>query len=301
VAREAAGASGGIGDVHAAIARRVFRAIGPVSAPVRVMHDGIARTSYFGVRAGIALAGRLSEPACEGDVHPAVLAAVNALRGDELEPPLAIEMTKRLPSATRLAVFVHGLGETEHVWGYDLPGWTCARIRYNTGRPVAENGAELAELLASCDAEEIALIGHSMGGLVIHSALKHHRDRVTTTVTLGTPYLGAPLEQAVHAMAAGLDLFPETRPFASLLRRRSAGIRDLRRGTGDGLCDGVKHCFVSATVRQPFGHLVGDALVMRASACGGGVFHEGLDLGNTHHLALLNHPRIAERLERWLA
>jgi pimeloyl-ACP methyl ester carboxylesterase len=301
--QEAADASGGIGAVHAAIAGRVFKAI-PGSAPMRAWHDAVARTSYFGVSAGITLAGAVGAAFADGDVHPQVLAAVNALRGDVLEPPLAIEMTAELPSAERLVVFVHGLGETEHAWGrepYAAPGWTAAYIRYNTGRPVADNGATLARLLAVCDAREIALVGHSMGGLVIHSALRQGgADRVTTTVSLGTPHLGAPLAQAVHAAAAGLDLLPETRPFGNLLNGRSAGIRDLRRGTGDRLAPGIKHCFVAATVRHPFGRLVGDALVMPASASGR-PFHEGLDLGDTHHLALLNHPQVRERLVRWLA
>ena len=236
--QEAAGASGGIGAVHAAIAGRVFRTVGPGAMPVRAIHDAVTRTSYFGVSAGITLAGAVGSAFADGDVHPQVLAVVNAVRGDVLEPPLAIAMTAKLPPAERLVVFVHGLGETERAWGrepYAVPGWTPAYIRYNTGRPVAANGADLARLLATSDAREIALVGHSMGGLVIHSALRQGAGRVATTVSLGTPYLGAPLAQAVHAAAAGLDRLPETRPFGNLLNGRSAGIRDLRRGTGDGL------------------------------------------------------------------
>jgi hypothetical protein len=48
---------------------------------------------------------------------------------------------------------------------------------------------------------------------------------------------------------------------------------------------------------------VGDLLVLSPSASGRGrlPFHDGLDLGDTHHLALLNHPAVAERLRGWLA
>jgi hypothetical protein len=31
------------------------------------------------------------------------------------------------------------------------------------------------------------------------------------------------------------------------------------------------------------------------------VFHHGLELGGTHHLALLNHPNVHAHLLRWLA
>ena len=185
------------------------------------------------------------------------------------------------------------------------------------------------------EVRRIALIGHSMGGLVARSACHHGGDwtqHVTHTVSLGTPHLGAPLEQAVHALSAALHLAPETRPFARFLRRRSAGIRDLRRGslvdedwrdadpdalrakalTEVPLHVGATHYFVSATITQsakhPVGRLLGDALVLTPSASGRsrrrriGFDEElGLALGGTHHLALLNHPAVYERLRAWLA
>src|SRR5215208_7927529 len=127
------------------------------------------------------------------------------------------------------------------------------------------------------DAEQIALIGHSMGGLVARSACRHASENgadwvplVTHSVSLGTPHMGAPLEQAVHVLSAGLAALPETRPFANFLRRRSSGIRDLRQGSlvdedrrgkdPDALrgaacaeiplLEGTTHCFVSATVTR---------------------------------------------------
>ena len=328
---EVAGLPGGIHGVHSAISARVFRALGPNAAPVRVMHDTIARGSYFGVRAGLALAGWMAGEAYArrpGEANPHVVAGFNALRGDVLERegnPLALGMTARnrgevvpVPAAERLAVFIHGLGETEFAWGREpygdrLPGWTPLYLRYNTGRSVAENGASLAELLRDVDAREIALIGHSMGGLVARAACHHGGDwtsRVRVTISLGTPHLGAPLAKGVHQAATGLGAFPETRPFANLLNRRSAGIRDLRHGfllDEVPLFDGPTHCFVSATVTRsathPIGRLVGDTLVLATSASGRGhlTFHQSLELGGTHHLALLNHPEIHEKLLIWLA
>ena len=318
----------GIHGVHSAISGRVFRALGRSALPVRVMHDTIARGSYFGVRAGIAVAGRLAGEAYarrpgEANVH--VVAALNALQGDVLEGPLALGMTARdrgeiveIPAADRLAVFIHGLGETEFAWGRNpygdrLPGWTPVYLRYNTGRSVSDNGASLAALLEEADAREIALIGHSMGGLVARAACHHGGDwtsRVRVTVSLGTPHLGAPLAQAVHHAGTGLALFPETRPFARLLDRRSAGIRDLRHGfllDEVPLLEGPAHCFVAATVTRsgthPVGRLIGDTLVLASSASGRGrlTFRHGLELGGTHHLALLNHPEIHRHLLIWLS
>jgi pimeloyl-ACP methyl ester carboxylesterase len=304
----------------------------------------------------------------------AVLAVINGLRGDvleregsELHQPMAVRIAGRpvepatvadaFPQASgRLVVFVHGLFETEFSWhlgGGDTYGDRLARdagftpvdVRYNSGRHISQNGRSLADLLEEVvaawpvEVERIALVGHSMGGLVARSACCHAAERgdgwvrrVRHTVTLGSPHMGAPLEQAVHYASAALGAVPETRPFAGFLRRRSAGIRDLRQGSlvdedwrgrdPDALraaacrevplLEGSTHHFVAATVtssrEHPVGRLVGDWLVLHPSASGRSrsrriPFREedGLHVGNTHHLALLNHPVVYEQLSEWLA
>jgi pimeloyl-ACP methyl ester carboxylesterase len=280
----------------------------------------------------------------EREVSPAVLAVLNGLRGDVLEregSELAIPMTLSVEGAetARLAVFVHGLFESEHAWRYGggprygdrLRGWTPVYVRYNSGRHISQNGVLLAELLDGLEAERITLIGHSMGGLVARAACHHGgawTAKVRHTVSLGTPHAGAPLEQAVHTLSAALNLAPETRPLARLLRRRSAGIRDLRRGslvdedwsgqdpdalrakalTEVPLLERATHCFVAATVTRspshPVGRLLGDTLVLVPSASGGKAGYQrehGLELGGTHHLALLDHPAVYAQLRRWLS
>jgi hypothetical protein len=120
-------------------------------------------------------------------------------------------------------------------------------------------------------------------------------------VSLGTPHDGAPLAQAVHHLEAVLRAAPETRPFARFLGRRSAGIRDLRRGVRDPLLPTARHGFISATVtaraEHVVGRLLGDVLVRSASAGGEG---DLLALGGTHHLALLDHPEVRAQLHEWL-
>jgi hypothetical protein len=384
-ARELAAVPRGVEDVHAAVAGRVFGALGPGAAPVRVMHGTIARGVYAGVSGGLWAAASVAGSAAARRAGPvalsdtprgaAAVAALNGLFGDALAAegsPLATPMTVRrigrapsdparpLPAAspdparprsalagasTHAVVFLHGLGETEHAWGApgygdrlaDDLGVTPVLVRFNSGRHVFENGASLAALLDAFVAdwpvplERISLVGHSMGGLVARSAA-HHGGAWTRhlrhIVSLGTPHAGAPLEQAVHLLGAALHLTPETRPFARLLRRRSAGIRDLRRGslvdedwrgqdpdalrgkarTEVPLRAGVTHCFVAATVtrsdRHPLGRLLGDTLVLSPSAAGvraGFAEEHGLRLGGVHHLALLRHPAVYEHLRTWLA
>lgn len=253
-----------------------------------------------------------------------------------------------------LVVFAHGLMETEHAFRYgEGPhyeqvlaerGFTAVHLRYNTGRRVSVNGRDIADELDALvrnwpvPVERIVLIGHSMGGLVLRSAA-HQADLdgqewvrdVTTTVSLGTPHLGAPLENLAHYASAGLSLFPETSAFGGLLRRRSVGIRDLRGGSlvdedwvgrdPDALGKAVaaevpllpqaKHYFVSATVtrspQNPIGRVIGDGLVLSPSARGshkarriGFDPENGLHLPAAHHFTLLGAPAVTELLVEWV-
>ena len=189
------------------------------------------------------------------------------------------------------------------------------------------------------DVDQIALVGHSMGGLVARSACCHAAEDdadwarlVKHSVSLGTPHMGAPLEQAVHVLSAGLARLPETRPFANFLRRRSGGIRDLRQGSlvdedwrdcdPDALrgaacaemplLEGATHCFVSATVtaqRPPPGRPA-DRRHARAGAERGRPQPDSADpvRGRVRHapwrahshFALLYHPAVYEKLRAWL-
>jgi pimeloyl-ACP methyl ester carboxylesterase len=349
--------------VHEGITRGVYRGLG-------------AGTRAVGMVAGAAAARREGRLISSTPMGSAAIAAITGLRGDALEEegsplaqpmavrvagePLALEpeaVAAAFPAATRrIVVFVHGLMTTEFSWalgGRERFGDRLAReigctpvyVRYNTGRHISENGRSLCQLMEQLlaawpvEADEIALVGHSMGGLVARSACCHAAEAdadwarlIRHSVSLGTPHMGAPLEQAVHVLSAGLARLPETRPFANFLRRRSGGIRDLRRGSlvdedwrdcdPDALrgaacaeiplLEGATHCFVSATVtrsdRHPVGRLIGDTLVLKPSASGRGrtrriPFEDeyGMHLGRASHFALLYHPAVYEKLRAWLA
>jgi pimeloyl-ACP methyl ester carboxylesterase len=237
-----------------------------------------------------------------------------------------------------VVVFLHGLGENEGHWdarrttlgatyGSRLAeaGWTPAYLRMNTGLRVAENGVALTSLLQRLvdgwptGVRRLALVGHSMGGLVVRAACavatgadRPWTDRVSDVVTLGTPHLGADLALGVSHGARLLGVVPEVAAFGRVLEHRSPGIRDLEHGLPDvPPLDHVHYRLVSAGLgaeRGPLGALLGDLLVRRRSATGTprrlpGLFPEAeqLHVPNADHFALLNHPDVQVALVRWLA
>jgi pimeloyl-ACP methyl ester carboxylesterase len=352
--------------VHDALARRAYDGVGSSATALGRVADATIERQGIGQELSLSTTRRGS----------AVIAALNGLIGDRLErsgsdlhQPISLRrdgeavaldadsLTAAFPHATaRLVVFLHGLMGTEFYWDWgargqrdtygerlasDL-GYTPLYLRYNSGLHISENGRSVAALLEHLvegwpvEVQGIALIGHSMGGLVARSACyqasqSRHRwtGLVRQIVSLGTPHLGAPLEQGAHLASAALYALPETRMFGAFLRRRSAGIRDLRHGSlvdedwrgrdpnalraaackEVPLLPGATHCFVSATItrspRHPLGRLLGDTLVLVPSAAGQGrtrriPFDAGHHVSPTHHLALLNHPEVYERLRGWL-
>jgi pimeloyl-ACP methyl ester carboxylesterase len=347
-------------DVHRAVAGRAFAALdaaGPLGGPavgVRAVHDAIATGSYGAARelTGAIVRAVAAIGACTRDPAAPPLAAdargralLGALagawgdrlaaRGSVLDTPLALIVDDRRRVTGRLAVFIHGLGETELSWRRDARrrppygdrlsahGITPVYVRYNSGRPIEASGAALADALADAVSawpvavDEISLIGHSMGGLVARAACHRDRDeewcaRVRRTVFLGSPHTGAPLARAAALAERAVSALPETRAFAAPLRVRSAGVRDLAHGSAVPFLAHADHFFVSASVtRDPealAGRLLGDLLVLRHSAWAQRGRRERVrfdpshyrHLGAATHLDLLDHPAVAELLEDWI-
>ena len=289
-----------------------------------------------------------------------VVSAVNGLLGDRLaeeRSDLAITMAVRrrgrdvpldpaslreaFPSATGdVVVFLHGLGEADEAWqrkaretggsyGKRLAAdtsWTPVYLRANSGLPIAENGVALASLLDDLVSSwptavrRIALVGHSMGGLIMRAACavdtdaeSPWNDLVTDVVTLGTPHLGAPLERGVALGAKALSWLPESAPFGRILEYRSVGILDLRGGLAPDVQNlpNAKYHLVAATLagspRHPVSETLGDMLVRYPSATGkarrGREMFPGADVLHVKggHFDLLNHPQVYDALKSWLS
>ncbi len=216
----------------------------------------------------------------------AVLAALNGVMGDRLAAsanPLAARMTLRYQGAaldwnalpqgfkpgSKIMVLIHGLCMNDLQWRTQHDGvvvdhgqalaaaldYTPLYLRYNTGLHTSQNGRELAAQLEQLAAhwpvpvKEIAIIAHSMGGLVTRSAVyyaqqgaqhgaQHGAPRgamrwpqhLKHIVFLGTPHHGAPLERAGNWVDVLLGATPYSKPFVKLTTLRSAGITDLRYG-----------------------------------------------------------------------
>jgi hypothetical protein len=375
-------------EVHEGVAGRVFGTLGPTASPVRAVHDRVAAGAYAAASAltgalvkGGAAAASLARPPDAGSLRDAprgrlAVGALNGMWGDRLhrdhsalETPMAVRVRGRdvagaaalrraFPQATpRLAVFLHGLCETEDAWrlgaGRHAPygdrlqaelGYTPVYVRYNSGRHISHNGRALAELLdAVCahwpvEVTEVALIGHSMGGLVARGACHYAtagswRESVRHVFMLGSPHKGAPLELGANAVCHAAARVPELSPFATPIRVRSVGVKDLaygyvvdadweghdpdafwtNTGTEVPFLETATHYFVSASLTRdpdaPAGRLLGDLLVLRPSAWSQGRRGERLqfpvgqyaNVGPATHFDLLNHPAVYAQISRWLA
>jgi pimeloyl-ACP methyl ester carboxylesterase len=300
-------------------------------------------------------------PLWDSERGSGIQAFFNGLWGDELdqrESSLSIEMSLRTGNGdvippdspalaetfheptSKLVVLLHGLGDTERVWGSPHPendpadsladaltasSFTPLLIRYNSGLDVADNGLALSALMEEVikgwpiPVEEVSFVGHSMGGLVAIGALSAAVDadhgwiqRARHIVTLGSPHLGAPLEKGVHLVSSGLDQTPEGKPISVFLDQRSAGIKSLRMG-GDSNATGQNHPvdfhFVAGAItKEPdnfFGKILGDLVVPVASATGRSRTRilDAADvrvMGGRNHRGLLRDPEVHRDVLGWL-
>ena len=287
---------GVVEGMHRAVLARAYGFAGAGGRAPRRAHEGFTTGIYASVRGIGALVAHGSSQVLAARTNPQVeaeedragaqwLAALCSVFGDHLEnanSTLAAPMSVRhgggpvaltsasfaraFPHATSgIALFIHGLGMTEHAWGpttapsrgeagsrdgrgyaerlaTDL-GLTPVYVRYNTGLHISTNGHLLAGLVDlvvrhwPTPVTRLVLFGHSMGGLVARSACHSGHSAgadwvplVSDLVTLGSPHHGAPLEHLATIAAGALRVAPESRPLADLLDRRSAGIKDLRFG-----------------------------------------------------------------------
>jgi pimeloyl-ACP methyl ester carboxylesterase len=190
-------------------------------------------------------------------------------------------------------------------------------------------------------ANEIVILGHSMGGLVARSACHVARaagrrwlEKLRALVFLGTPHHGAPLERGGHWIDTLLGVSPYSAAFTRLGRARSAGITDLRHGSvlesdwhgKDRFAHGVDTRTPAPLPPAVACYAIAASLSKRASAAGTRPRGDGLvpvasALGehkdprfalpltptqrwvayDTGHLQLLGSLAVCEQVRRWLA
>jgi len=305
------------------------------------------------------------------------LAILNGLMGDYLADsgnPLAIHMRLRhdgqplelkkralaatLPGANgKLLILIHGLCRCDLQWrrgGHDHGaalacdlGYTPVYLHYNSGLHVSTNGREFAGLMEALvkqwpvALEEVAILAHSMGGLVARSACYYGKaaghawpQHLGKMIFLGTPHHGAPLERGGNWLTVVLGRNAYTAPFARLGKIRSAGITDLRYGNlldedWEGhdrfeqvedhrqpvpLPKGVKCYTIAGTAGRRAGdlrdRLLGDGVVPLDAALGRHPQRSRtLSFPKSrqwvaygiHHLDLLGRLEVYEKIREWLA
>lgn len=338
---------------------------------------GVTRLVGGGIDAILAGLVPLLDEEPSSAVREALIAALNGVLGDHLAAtrnPLAISMRLRhvgrpleltregLAGAiaqprANIVLLVHGLCRNDLQWrrkGHDHGAalaadadFTPVYLHYNSGLHVSTNGRAFSERIEQLlqawpvPVGELAILGHSMGGLVAHSACHYGAAaghawprRLRRMVFLGTPHHGVPLERGGNWVNVVLDSSPYTAALARLGKIRSAGITDLRYGSildedwrhrdrfersmdrriPVPLPEGVQCYAIAASIgrrpRDPREAPLGDGLVPVRSALGQ---HPDaaltLAIPDSHrwiaygmgHLDLLNRKPAYERIRRWLA
>lgn len=363
------GVAAGVGDavpVAKSVVFAVDGVVGIVDSAVAAQHKQVRGTAetitdaaVIGLRAGAPDTALNEKPGAAKTIAVLTAAAGDSMAADAdaaaVTAPMGIRVdgARVTAAADQLAesfadasptvmVFVHGLASTEHWWGEGNAqsvadaGATAVFVRYNTGRAIAANGADLAVLLQSLadnwpvPMTRLILTGHSMGGLVIRAAclVAQAEDMdwltlLTDVITLGTPHKGSPVEQLADVALRSVAPESVVAPVAELLGKRSRGIKDLRFGAvseedWDGrdpdevatdttdpqpLPAGVRLHQVVATLAKnpdaPTADVVGDGLVPPGSAgaeLGGQSAETLVELPGVGHNGLLDNPDVQELL-----
>lgn len=110
--------------------------------------------------------------------------------------------TPEAPPAARMVLLVHGLDEPGRIWDDTAAaaaqaGETVARLDYPNDQATARSADLLADAmkrLADAGVAELAIVAHSMGGLLARDVLTREMaslPRVTRLITVGTPFAGS--------------------------------------------------------------------------------------------------------------
>lgn len=248
------------------LGRPLARVVRTLTAPTYASIKGITSLVGGGLDLALRQLGPVLGSSTPGPEREALLGALNGVVGDHLAETgnaLAFPMQLRQAGVAlrgsvpdpkeRLLLTIHGSSASDGCWTRrgPHPGLALAQaldatlldLRYNSGKHISTNGAELSALLEETVADwpvplaEIVVVAHSMGGLVIRAACHAAeeaghawRGRLSDIVFLGSPHHGAPLERGGNIFETALGWTTASAPLARLGRLRSAGVTDLRYG-----------------------------------------------------------------------
>ncbi len=260
----------------------------------------------------------------------------------------------------RLVVFVHGLSSHEQMWAFPSQqehpervsygsllmqeeGVTPLYLRYNSGLHISDNGRLLSDLLQELlevypePVEELVLVGHSLGGLLIRSACHYGKqascswvDCLSKAIYLGTPHHGVPWQSLTANMLLrwSASSNPLVQKLCSLYEGRSASVRDI---VDMALIDehwqseepskplewfeGIEHFFIAGSINEDPNHVIshafGDVLVPIGSAQAKSALHGHLPsppnlqqnsalIPGVKHIALAHNIEVYAQLKEWL-
>jgi pimeloyl-ACP methyl ester carboxylesterase len=199
LAGEALAAGGNlVRGMHEGIAGRPFQALGVAAMPVRLIHDGITRRVYGGIREGLRgaasgaagyAAGRATTdeepPLTSNPIASLAVSALNGIYGNHLRArgnalaldmeirargervaPSAAEIEAAFPEATqRVAVFVHGLCGNEDVWRY-IPRRDARKDRRSYGERLRDELGVTPVYIRYNTGLHVSDNGRALGGLL---------------------------------------------------------------------------------------------------------------------------------------
>jgi pimeloyl-ACP methyl ester carboxylesterase len=210
-------------------------------------------------------------------------------------------------------LFVHGIAGHPQQLAALMQGLDRERFQpwfyfYPSGFPLGALARHLATLLKRLQAElgfgELAIVAHSMGGLVARGAVfeywdETHRDDVRLLVTLATPWGGMPkAEGAARAPVELPPVFQDVAPSSDFLRSlfyAGEAVRELPEGVEFHLVFGFR---MSRRANLASDGTVSVASQMRPEAQAQAASIRGLDRG---HVAILDSPEAREWVNGLLA
>lgn len=265
----------------------------------------------------------------------------------------------------RVIVFIHGLSSHEQMWAFPQErkqdqeqtemvsygsllmqehGVTPLYLRYNSGLHISDNGRLLSALLEELlevypePVEELVLVGHSLGGLLIRSACHYGKqancnwnESLSKAIYLGTPHHGVPWQSLANNMLLrwSSSSNPVIQKLYSFYQGRSASVRDIvdmalieehwqseEPSKPLDWSQDIEHFFIAGSINDDPNHVIshafGDVLVPIGSAHARSALHGHMPappnlqensalIPGVKHIALAHNNEVYSQLKQWLA